>query len=164
MRAVNVTGLLFPRQRLWQRPAGRGRTATLITEHEAEASLRYPDIHYLTSSATGRRCARAIRKPSTCGRPVDFKGQVRSGRRDRQEPDVTAHSRISAASQFRVRSWQPRCVYWWSKTSSASPPGCGRARGRRLRGRCRAQRYRRPLDGQREPLRRDRARHHAARA
>src|SRR5258705_2657663 len=39
---------------------------------------------------------------STCGLAVDFKGQVRAGRRDRQEPDVTAHSRISAASQFRT--------------------------------------------------------------
>ena len=102
MRAVNVTALMFARQRLWERPSPSWRTATLITEHEAEAPFGYPEIHHLTSPLRRRRCARAIRKPSTCGRAVDFKGQVRSGRRDRQESDVTAHSRISAASQFRA--------------------------------------------------------------
>ena len=49
MRAVNVTALMFARQRLWERPSPSWRTATLITEHEAEAPLGYPEIHYLTS-------------------------------------------------------------------------------------------------------------------
>jgi hypothetical protein len=38
MGAVNVTALLFARQRLWE-PSPSGRTETFIIEHEAEAPL-----------------------------------------------------------------------------------------------------------------------------
>ena len=50
MGVVNAAGLLFARQRLWESPSPSWRIETVITEHEAEAPLGYPEIHYLTSS------------------------------------------------------------------------------------------------------------------
>jgi len=69
MGAVNVTALLFARQRLWESPARRG-------EPRRSSSSTKPRRRWGSRRSTicrRRRCARAIRKPSTCGRAVDFR-------------------------------------------------------------------------------------------
>ena len=102
MRAVNVTGLLFARQRF-------GRAQPVVANRDVDHRARSrgavgvsgdPLSDQSAAGGVGARGRSASRQ--RVGGQWISKGQVRSGRRDRQEPDVTAHSRISAARQFRA--------------------------------------------------------------